>query len=140
MKTTEELSAEARTAHEAEAVRLEARFWQMLVVLAAIGGMLIGAGVVRCGLHSSADTMLITSAARVVQLEAEVGRMGVECAPPVLQALCEGDPLGPPCALSWERVLRERKFTWRFSSCGDRWTGRFDWTSVHDIDPANPVR
>ena len=113
-----------------EAVRL-------VVIIAMFGGVVFG---VAARVYANrVKSTAIATAAGVAELETEVARLRVECAPPILDPPCAGDPIGGPCALSWKRVLREKKFTWHFSSCGDRWSGRFDWTSVHDIDPSDPV-
>ena len=131
MRTTEELRAEAREAHGIfMAVRSERSFWQLVVILTAISGIIVGAGAVRCGMHSSPDTALIPAAIRVPLLEAEVERLRVECAPPVLEARCPSDPLGKACAVSWKRILQEPSFDVVFVNCdGGKWW-RVDWTQV----------
>jgi hypothetical protein len=78
MKTSKEWEADIE-----EATRLERNFWQLVVLIVGIFGMLGGAGIVRLGACHATTTPIDTSEIRAAHFAAEVDRLRLECDPPV---------------------------------------------------------
>jgi hypothetical protein len=134
MKTDLEMETAVR-----ETVRYERNFWQLVVILMTVFGVVAGGLGVRCGLDQTPNTTLITDAVLVPQLEAEVDRLHIKCAMPVIQARCPADPLGGPCAVSWKSILGSPKFPWTFVGCDDSGSWRVHWVTMDQVNPEDPA-
>ncbi|KKN87366.1 hypothetical protein LCGC14_0258200 [marine sediment metagenome] len=140
MKTTEKLRGEAYVAHELEmAIRRERSFWQLVVILMTVFGVVGGGLGVRCGLDQTPNATLISDAVMVPKLKAEMEQLRGECALPVIAALCPADPLGRHCAVSWQTIRASTNSPWTFVGCDDGQRWRVHWVTMDQVNPEDPA-